>query len=246
MGATTLSLSSDLRPRPPLPGAVPQASRVLLAAASALLAAVAVIDLFAVYAGARIHALIDGDEGFATAAQPDLDAARSLYEAAERYRVIVYLPCAILFVVWFARMRRGTGPLAPDRFRDGPGWAVGSWLVPLANVLLPYRVAVDMWGAATPAAAGGKPYRVPFWPVYLWWGLYVSSALYGGWYARSRYDDARTLAQVRDAAVHTMASGVLEVAAAAAAVHFAVRLTAMQRRKASEEPYRTGPLPTTG
>ncbi|MDN0199900.1 DUF4328 domain-containing protein [Streptomyces sp. S.PNR 29] len=233
-----MSSSSDLRPRPLLPGGVPRSSRGLLAAVSALLAVVALSDLFAVFAGARIHALIDEDHGFATAPQQDLDAAYSLYQTAGNLQVILYVPCAVLFVVWFFRMRRNTGLLAPDRFRNGPGWAIGGWAIPLANLWMPYRVAVDMWGAGTPLPDGGEPYRTSIWPVNLWWGLFVASALFRR-YAGSRYEAAETLSEVRDAVVQYMAADVLDVAAAAAAVYFAVRLTAMQRLKAAEGPYRT-------
>ncbi|WP_234390600.1 DUF4328 domain-containing protein [Streptomyces sp. MMG1533] len=230
--------SSDLRPRPLLPGGVPRSSRGLLALAAALLAAVALSDLFAVFVGARIYTLIDEDQGFVTGPQQELDAAYSLYQTAGNVQVVLYLPCAVLFVVWFFRMRRNTGLLAPDRFRRGPGWAVAGWLIPLVHFWMPYRVAVEMWGAAAPLPADGEPYRASIWPVNLWWGLFVSSTLFGR-YAESRYDNADAVAEVRDAVMQYVAADVLDVAAAAAAVYFAVRLTNMQRLKVTEGPYRT-------
>lgn len=233
-----MSGSSDLRPRPLLPSGMPRSSRALLASAAALLAVVALSDLFAVFVGARIYTLIDDDQGFVTGPQQDLDAAYSLYQTAGNVQVTVYLPCAVLFIVWFFRMRRNTGLLAPDRFSRGAGWAIGGWLIPLVNFWMPYRVAVDMWGAATPLPSDGEPYRASLWPVNLWWGLFVSSALFGR-YAESRYDNAEGIAEVRDAVMQYVAADLLEVAAAAAAVYFAVRLTDMQRLKATEGPYRT-------
>lgn len=68
-GATVMSASSDLRPRPSLPGRVPLASRGLVAAVSALLATVALSDLFAVFAGVRIHMLTGSDDALAAAPQ---------------------------------------------------------------------------------------------------------------------------------------------------------------------------------
>ncbi|KOU55103.1 hypothetical protein ADK57_45740 [Streptomyces sp. MMG1533] len=221
-----------------LPGGVPRSSRGLLALAAALLAAVALSDLFAVFVGARIYTLIDEDQGFVTGPQQELDAAYSLYQTAGNVQVVLYLPCAVLFVVWFFRMRRNTGLLAPDRFRRGPGWAVAGWLIPLVHFWMPYRVAVEMWGAAAPLPADGEPYRASIWPVNLWWGLFVSSTLFGR-YAESRYDNADAVAEVRDAVMQYVAADVLDVAAAAAAVYFAVRLTNMQRLKVTEGPYRT-------
>ncbi|MFE9444822.1 DUF4328 domain-containing protein [Streptomyces sp. NPDC006602] len=233
-----MSGTSDLRPRPLLPSGVPRSSRGLLVAASALLAVVALSDLFAVFVGARIHTLIDGDQGFATAPQEKLDAAYSLYQTTGNVQVTLYLPCAIVFVAWFFRMRRNTGLLAPDRFSKGPGWAIAGWLIPLVHFWMPYRVAVDMWGAATPLPSDGEPYRASIWPVNVWWALFVSSTLFER-YAGSRYDNAEGLAEVRAAVTQYMAADLLEIAAAVAAVYFAIRLTAMQRLKATEGPYGT-------
>lgn len=238
MSAFTSSKSNDLRPRPSLPGGAPLSSRGLLAAVSVLLAVVALSDLFAVFAGVRIHMLIDGGQGFATAPQRELDAAYKLYETAGNLQGMTYVPCAVLFLIWFFSMRRATGPLAPDRFRNGHGWAIGAWLIPLANLWMPYRIAVDMWGASTPLPDDGEPHRTSIWPVNLWWGLFVAGTLFGR-YAGSRYEDAETLAQVQTAVGQYIAADLLDVAAAAAAVCFAVRLTTMQRLKASEGPYRT-------
>jgi hypothetical protein len=225
-----MSASNELRPRRMLPSGTPRSVRGLLAAASAALVIVALSDLFAVFAGARIYLLIDKD-------QRRLDAAYSLYETAGDAQGIVFLPCAALFIAWFFWTRRNTGLMAPDRFRKGPGWAIGGWLIPLANFWLPYRIAVDMWGAASPLPADGEPYRAGIWPVNLWWGLLVSSSLYG-LYASSRYESAETLTEIRAAVMQYMAADVLDLAAALAAVYFAVRLTSMHWLKATaSSPY---------
>ncbi|MFC5213515.1 DUF4328 domain-containing protein [Streptomyces coerulescens] len=231
-----MSASNDLRPRPQLPSGRPESSVGPLVAAVAGLALVALCDVFSLVAGFRLRAVIDGDGGFLTAGQQDLDAAASLYDTAARYQVIVYLPAAIAFIVWFFRMRRATGLMAPDRFRNGPGWAIGAWLIPLANLWMPYRIAVDMWGAATPLPAEGERFRARLWPVNLWWGLFVLSILVNR-FAGTKYRNAETLAEIRDGVGQYMAADVLHVVAAAAAMYFAVRLSTMQRLKAAEGPY---------
>jgi hypothetical protein len=72
--------------------------------------------------------------------------------------------------------------------------------------------------------------------VNLWWGLFVTTTLFQR-YAGQRYENADALSEIRDAVLQVMVGDILEVAAAAAAVCFAVRLTAMQRLKAAEGPY---------
>ncbi|MGW0391126.1 DUF4328 domain-containing protein [Streptomyces sp. NPDC003042] len=202
-----------------------------------MLAAVAVSDLFAAYAGFRIYTVIEGDGGFAFAPQDELDRADALYRTAGHFQPVAFFVCAIVFIVWFHWMRRDAGVFgSPDRFHRGPGWAIGSWFIPFVNFWLPYRIAIDMWGASTRLPADGQPYKVSFWPVNLWWGLFVLTAL-SNQYAGRRYNNAQSLGDVRDAVFQVLLADLLNIAAAAAAAHFVIRLTTMQRLKAAEGPY---------
>jgi hypothetical protein len=235
-GLFVMSASNDPRPRAPLPAYKPTASLGFMIAALVGLALVAVCDLFSLFAGFRLRSLTHGDDGFVAVAQKELSGALSLYEAAGRYQVIVYLPCAIVFIAWFFVMRRNLGLLAPDQFSNGPGWAIGAWLIPVANLWLPYRIALGMWGAATLLPADGERYRARIWPVNLWWALFVLGVLLNR-LAGSTYEDAETLTEIRDGVTGYMAADVVHLGAAAAAVYFVVRLSAMHRLKAVQGPY---------
>ncbi|MGW3419789.1 hypothetical protein [Streptomyces phaeochromogenes] len=68
---------------------------------SALLAVVALSDLFAVYAGVRLYTLIDEDGGFAFAPRQAMDDAEALYRTAGQVQGTTFLACAIGFIVWF-------------------------------------------------------------------------------------------------------------------------------------------------
>ncbi|KAB2976544.1 DUF4328 domain-containing protein [Streptomyces sp. SS1-1] len=222
-----MSVSSDPLPPPHtrLPGGVRPASQVLLVVVCVLLAGMALTDLFAVFAGLRIRTLTGADPARA------LDGAYTLYERAGDLQGMVTLPGMVVFVVWFYLMRRDLGVLAPDAFRNGRGWAVGGWLIPFVNLWMPYRVAVDMWGAAAPL-----PRRASLWPVNLWWGLFVGGTLLGR-YASSGYADSDGLTEVREAVAQYVAADLLNAGAAVAAGYVAVRLTAMQRFKAARGPF---------
>jgi len=231
-----MSASQEPRPRSLSPAGTSVLSLVLLAAAVGALALIALSDLFSLIAGFRLRALFDVDGGFVTAPEQELAGALSLYERADRYQVVLYVPSAVVFVAWFYRMRRVTGLLAPDRFRNGPGWAIGSWLIPLVNLWMPYRVAFDMWSAATMLPADGERYRARMWPVNLWWALLVLSVLFNR-IAAAAYKDAESPGEIRDGVTQYMIADAVHIAAAAAAVYFAVRLTAMQRLKATRGPF---------
>lgn len=229
-----MSASGDLRPRHFLPSPAAGPSRALAAGVVSVLAAAALAALFALYTDIRLYALLEGDGGFTYAAQDDLDRAEALFGTAGRLQGFTFGLCALLFVGWFHSMRRAAGALAPEAFRRGPGWAVGSWFIPLASFWLPYRIAVEMWGAfgrgvrSGGGAASGA--AAALWPVNLWWGLFVAELVYGR-YAVGRYRKAEGLLEIRDAALQVMAADVLQ-AAAGAAVYVVVRLTAMRERGA--------------
>jgi hypothetical protein len=233
----TVSESASLYAAPP--GEAPRWPRWLVGTVSVFLVASGLSDVFALYSGVRLYSVLEGDSRFAFAPQDELDAAYELYETAGRVQVGAYLLCAVVFVVWFFLMRRSTGLLAPDRFRKGPGWAVGGWFVPVACLWIPYRIAVDMWAAASPLPSGNGPFRAPMWPVNLWWGLFASHVVFSR-YAAFRLDRAESLNDLRAAVVQYLVCDALGVAAAGAAVYFAFRLTALQERKIVQGPYLSG------
>ncbi|MEV8603417.1 DUF4328 domain-containing protein [Streptomyces griseoviridis] len=137
---------------------------------------------------------------------------------------------------------RQIGLTAPDRFGDGPGWAIGSWLIPVGALWLPYRVALEMWSAATPASADGGVGRARRWPVHLWWALFVASVFLDR-FAALRLDAADDRHEVRGALGQPLAADVLDLVAAAAAVYFATRLTARYGRVARQAPVPHPPVP---
>lgn len=206
----------------------PLASRGLLIAVVAAFAAAALSDLFAMYTGVRLRAVINGD---VTASS--LEAAYSLYENAGRVQVATSLLCAVLFITWFFQTRRRTELLAPNWFRKGPGWAIGAWFIPVANLWLPYRIAADMWNACALLPTDGKSHRLPMWPVNLWWGLFVGTTLLGR-FAAARVDMVDSFAEISDVLVLSIVTDLLYVATAGAAVVFTVRLAALERLKAAE------------
>ncbi|MER5777481.1 DUF4328 domain-containing protein [Streptomyces sp. NPDC002039] len=189
-----------------------------------LLAAVAAGDLFSLYIGARLHADVETDGGFAFVSEDRLDRADHLFLVYDQIHVVGLAACAAVLITWFHRMRRNAGSLAPDQFGKGPGWAIGAWFVPVAFLWMPYRIAVDMWSAGTRAKPSAGPTGVSFWPVNLWWGSFTGSVLLG-WCANLGYRRAEDLDSLLDAVNLGMAAAALNIVAAASAAYFAVRLT---------------------
>src|SRR5262249_60373252 len=41
--------------------------------------------------------------------------------------------------------------------RLGPGWAIGGWLIPIANLVIPFIIMDDVWRGADPSIPRGDP-----------------------------------------------------------------------------------------
>ena len=87
--------------------------------------------------------------------------------------VFIFVP-AIAWLIWQHRAQRNLRALGATDLRFSPGWAVGWWLIPLANVVMPYLTMRELWKASDPQAGavewkmGKKTWLLP-----LWWGAWL-------------------------------------------------------------------------
>jgi uncharacterized protein DUF4328/uncharacterized protein DUF2510 len=83
----------------------------------------------------------------------------------------------LTFIPWFHRAYSNLARLGFHELRYGPGWAIGSWFVPILNLFRPKQMANDIYRASDPA----KPPRTNYWTEPItpllgwWWGLFVSA-----------------------------------------------------------------------
>lgn len=145
------------------------------------------------------------------------------------------LATAVVFIVWFHRVRHNAGVFRPDGFSQSAGWAIGGWFVPVANLFLPYRTARETWDASTQYATDGSYRQVSGAPVVAWWLVFAASRVLdvvSGW----KHTSGETTEQARDAYSFSVFADLTTVAAAVLAVVFVRKLTAMQGAKAAQGP----------
>ncbi|MCX4782537.1 DUF4328 domain-containing protein [Streptomyces sp. NBC_01264] len=145
------------------------------------------------------------------------------------------LATAIVFLVWFHRVRGNGQVFRPDGFSQSAGWAIGGWFVPIANLFLPYRTAREIWDASAQNAPDGSFRRVPGTPVVAWW-LTVVLACALSQFAAWKELLGETTEAARDAHGLGVFADLATVTAAVLAVGFVRKLTAMQHRKALQGP----------
>jgi len=101
-----------------------------------------------------------------------LASAQDVNDAFDRSRpagivvIVVYLSTVVIWLVWQHRGQSNLHALAIPRLTFTPGWAVGWWLIPIANLWKPFQTVRELWKASDGDEAW---WRSPTWPVIGWW-----------------------------------------------------------------------------
>ncbi|MBX3190932.1 MAG: DUF4328 domain-containing protein [Labilithrix sp.] len=61
---------------------------------------------------------------------------------------------AIFFLVWLNRAAKNVRAFGATGLQFTPGWCVGWWFVPFANLYKPFKAVQEVWRASDPDAAG--------------------------------------------------------------------------------------------
>ncbi len=83
--------------------------------------------------------------------------------------IVQLLTLLVTGIVWLIWQHRGQANLVATRvsaLRFTPGWAVGWWFVPFANLVMPFQTMRELWKAS----GGEEDWRHSrTWPVIGWW-----------------------------------------------------------------------------
>jgi hypothetical protein len=184
----------------------------------------------------RIRLLERAREGhFVTLAEVELADNRVI--ASGVVWLVVFAVTAIVWCVWQHRAQRNAIELADGKLEFTPGWAVGWWFVPFANLVKPFQSVRELWKASH----GGHNGRVvATWSVIgWWWGLWLGASVLGRFIVRGG-----SLKSPSDVIRHDtweiVANGVT-VVAAILAIMIVRSVVALQERAVA--PPVLGPLP---
>lgn len=92
----------------------------------------------------------------------------------------VYTFAVVTFLMWLYRCYTNLPPLRSDNMEFSPGWAVGWWFVPFANLVKPFQAVRTLWSESDPdfdpnhgflshVQAGAPGFMA------LWWGAWLLS-----------------------------------------------------------------------
>ncbi|MGA5515573.1 DUF4328 domain-containing protein [Streptomyces pseudogriseolus] len=231
----------------PGPGPVLRSPLGLAHAVTALLAVVIVADVLSLGAAAYMRSVM-GDVVSTGPSGIDMDAvdrADTAIAGSSGLYLLGLIGTATLFIIWFHRVRHNAEVFAPGVQRRTPGWAIGGWFIPFANLWIPRGIAQDVLRAGQPDPWAGELRHQRL--LNSWWGLWIASNIFDR-LAAQRYDAAEDPQAVHDATGWLMTGSVLDIVAAVLALLFVRRLTADQNAKAmAGNPFPPEPqCPTAG
>lgn len=90
--------------------------------------------------------------------------------------LVSWLVAGIVWLIWQHRAHRQLRQLGTRGLQFTPGWGVGWWFVPVANLWKPYQAIKELWVASDPEKGasdwrGGKAWTVLPW----WWAAWLIS-----------------------------------------------------------------------
>jgi hypothetical protein len=92
--------------------------------------------------------------------------------------LVAFVAGVITFLFWLHSATSNLWRIGAMSPKFTPGWSVGWWFVPIANLFKPYQVLKEVWVGSTP---DDPEYPMGVKPVWSWLRWYWVAYLVGGW-----------------------------------------------------------------
>ncbi|MEM6552922.1 MAG: DUF4328 domain-containing protein [Planctomycetota bacterium] len=123
----------------------------------------------------------------------------------------VWVLALIVFLRFFHRITKTTHEFAAEIVETSPGWAVGWWFVPIANLWKPYGVIKRLFTANDPATLAGERGIPPVALIGWYWAVWIISSVLSQ--ATFRMTQSPDPSVVETAVYIDVATSVLDVVA---------------------------------
>lgn len=182
-----------------------------------------------------LQRIIDGSQvTLAEATASDNRVALSV-----RLWLVLLVATIVVWLIWQHRAHANLKALGTE-LEYSPGWAVGFWLIPIANLWKPFQVNRELWKASGDVD-DWRSQRT--WPVLgWWWASWISAGVLGRVAAAAR-QGAETPMEIRSADIVDLLSTVVVVASAVLAILLVRSVIERQDRLAAAVPHVPTPPP---
>ncbi len=149
---------------------------------------------------------------------------------------LIFIATAVLFSMWLYRASRNLRALGTPKqnLEYSPGWAVGSFFVPILNLFVPFRAVKEIWVKSDPNVSSATIFspQGSTIPAFIgwWWALWIISNIASRIVFRFS-SRAETPEQILIAAKLEIGTYLLEITAAVFAVFLVQRIDARQEAR---------------
>ena len=141
---------------------------------AALLALTAVIDLLGVVSLLIERSLVLDSLAGRPVSIDEAIASDHRVEAVGGWTLIALLVTGVLWCIWQHRAHSNLRAFGRNGLRYTPGWAVGWWFIPIANLWKPFQTVRELWKASH----GGGWRTIATWSLLgWWWGTWLAGSL---------------------------------------------------------------------
>jgi hypothetical protein len=123
---------------------------------------------------AEVRLLVRQEMGLATAGEK---AAHSFTgDVVFQIQMTLLAATAIAFMTWLYRCRANLRAFGTRRLRYSRNWAILGFLIPVVNLVRPYKVVREVWQASDPSTTHPLDWMTLKPPLLLraWWGTFVA------------------------------------------------------------------------
>lgn len=154
----------------------------------------------------------------------------------------VYIATIVFFLMWIYRANENL-PAFGVSSSYSSGWAVGSWFIPFASLVIPYRATKELWNKSVPNTGSMFSDLSPpaFFPV--WWTFWLLSNFASNAYFRLSFNEQ--MSPEADAMLGALTS-ILSIVAAWFAMKVVAEIDKQQTESASligQQAIAAGPPP---
>ncbi len=112
-----------------------------------------------------------------------LNIGLGLVGLAAMLEIFLRILAIIFFLIWEYRSFNNLSALKARNLEFSPGWAVGWWFIPFANLVKPFQVVRELWNESDPDfdeetgflhTSAGTPEIIGF-----WWATFLLSGFIG-------------------------------------------------------------------
>jgi hypothetical protein len=159
---------------------------------------------------------------------------------------LLWLVTAGFFMAWLHRVYKNVVALGAYDLRHGPGWAIGSWFVPILNLFRPKEIVNDAWRGSDPElppfAHRRRWVENPVPPLFLaWWLIYLLSGALDN--TAGRLYGSLDIDQERTATIVALAASAVTFTAALLAIRTVTMITDRQNARAAARERMAPPVP---